>query len=75
MDIAKQVYRPDIYATAAKELIKEGKLKAADFPDFATESGFKPAQVDFIDGLTYDGKTPNAYIDQFKIGLKGNEKP
>jgi nitrate/nitrite transport system substrate-binding protein len=71
MDIARQVYRPDVYAAAAKELIAEGKLKAADFPDFATESGFRAPTAEFIDGVTYDGRKPNAYLEQFKIGLKG----
>ena len=75
MDVAKKVYRPDIYAEAAKELIAEGKMKASDFPDFATETGFKPAQDDFLDGIVYDGSKPNAYIDSFKIGLKGTDKP
>lgn len=74
MDIAKSVYRPDIYTQAAKELIAEGKLKASDFPDFSTEDGFKPTQSDFIDGVSYDGKQPNAYLDSFKIGLKGKDK-
>ncbi len=74
MDIAKSVYRPDIYAQAAKELIAEGKLKASDFPDFNTEDGFKPPQSDFIDGVSYDGKQPNAYLESFKIGLKGKDK-
>ena len=50
MDIAKKVYRPDIYAIAAKELIKEGKVKAEDFPDFAKETGFRAPQTQFIDG-------------------------
>jgi nitrate/nitrite transport system substrate-binding protein len=72
MDIAKDVYRPDIYAIAAKELIEEGKLPASAFPDFATETGFKPAQSEFIDGVTYDGTQPNAYLEQFPIGLKGD---
>ena len=31
-------------------------------------------QTTFIDGLAFDGKQPNAYIDQFKIGLKGSDK-
>lgn len=74
MDIAKKVYRPDIYALAAKELISEGKLKATEFPDFAKETGFKAPQKEFIDGVTYDGKKPNDYLKQFKIGLKGNDK-
>ncbi len=75
LDTAKKVYRSDLYTVAAKELIAEGKLKASDFPDFAKESGFKPATADFIDGVSYDGRTPNAYLSKLKIGLKGNEKP
>lgn len=73
MDTAKKVYRADIYAEAAKELIAEGKMKASDFPDFAKETGFKPATREFIDGVTYDGSKPNAYIDSLKIGLKGKD--
>ena len=73
MDVAKQVYRPDIYAAAAQELIAEGKLKAADFPDFATETGFRAPSAEFIDGISYDGRKPNAYLNQFKIGLKGED--
>lgn len=73
MDIAKKVYRPDIYAAAAKELIAEGKVKAEDFPDFATETGYRPPQTEFIDGVTYDGTKPNDYLKKFKIGLKGEE--
>jgi len=73
-DIAKKVYRPDIYAKAAKALIAEGKANAADFPDFASESGFKPAQTHFIDNIVYDGSQPNAYLEKFAIGLKGDSK-
>jgi len=74
MEMAKKIYRPDIYATAAKELIAEGKLKASDFPNFAKETGFKGPQKGFIDGVVYDGRKPNAYINQFKIGLKSKDK-
>lgn len=74
MDIAKKVYRPDIYATAAKELIAEGKMKASEFPNFDKEDGFKPVQKEFIDGVSYDGKQPNAYLKKFNIGLKGQDK-
>ncbi|NKI17915.1 ABC transporter substrate-binding protein [Spongiibacter sp. KMU-166] len=70
MDIAKKVYRPDIYAIAAQELIAEGKMKASEFPDFTTETGFKPPQSEFIDGITFDGSKPNEYLNKFKIGLK-----
>jgi nitrate/nitrite transport system substrate-binding protein len=73
MDMAKKVYRPDIYAVAAKELIAEGKVDAKDFPDFATETGYKSPQTEFIDGITFDGTKPNAYLQQFPIGLKGEE--
>jgi len=75
MDMAKKVYRPDIYAKAAQALIAEGKMKPSDFPDFAKETGYKPPQTQFIDGITYDGHKPNAYLAKFKIGLKGNAKP
>jgi len=73
-DIAKKVYRPDIYAAAAKELITEGKVKAKDFPDLKTESGFRKPQKHFIDNIVYDGKEPNAYLQKFNIGLKNKDK-
>lgn len=74
MDIAKKVYRPDIYALAAKELIAEGKMQASDFPDFGKETGFRAPQAEFIDGVTYDGTKPNEYLNKFKIGLKGKDQ-
>ena len=74
METAKKVYRPDLYAEAAKELIAEGTMKASDFPDFATETGFKAPQTEFIDGVTYDGTKPNEYLNKFSIGLKGSDK-
>ena len=73
MDIAKQVYRPDIYQFAVSELLKEGRMKATDFPDFKTEDGFRSPQTHFIDGITYDGKQPNTYLKQFAIGLKDDQ--
>lgn len=71
---AKSVYRPDIYATAAKALIADGKLKAEDFPNFDEETGYKPPQTEFIDDITYDGTKPNDYLKAFDIGLKGDDK-
>ena len=71
MDMAKKVYRPDIYMQAAKELIAEGKAKPTDFP---TTDGFKGPQSGFIDGVVYDGRKPNAYIESLKIGLKAKDK-
>ena len=73
-DIAKKVYRPDIYAVAAKELIAEGKVKSKDFPDFAKENGYKKPQEHFIDNIVYDGSKPNAYLKKFKIGLSSDNK-
>tara|TARA_R110002073_G_scaffold108803_1_gene244488 strand:- start:7203 stop:8534 length:1332 start_codon:yes stop_codon:yes gene_type:complete len=74
MDIAMKVYRPDIYAVAANELIAEGKVKRKDFPDFASETGFKPPQTEFIDGVIYDGTQPNVYLEKLTIGLKSTDK-
>ena len=71
IDTAKQVYLPAVYQEAAKELVAEGKASAADFPA-ADEQGFRAPSNEFIDGLTYDGRQPNAYINQFKIGLKAD---
>ncbi|OZB73563.1 MAG: nitrate ABC transporter substrate-binding protein, partial [Halothiobacillus sp. 13-55-115] len=75
VDTAKSVYKPDIYQKAALALIAEGKFKPSQFPDFATETGFKPVTDTFIDKITYDAHKPNDYLAQFKIGLKGNEMP
>ncbi|MEM1190822.1 MAG: CmpA/NrtA family ABC transporter substrate-binding protein [Pseudomonadota bacterium] len=71
-ETAASVYRPDIYAAAAQELIAEGLMEPADFPDFASESGYRPEQKEFIDGVAYDGNRPNAYLDKFAIGLKAD---
>lgn len=68
-ETAAKVYRPDLYQAAAEALIDDGIMTAADFPDFATESGFKPPQPEFIDNITYDGSKPNAYLEKFEIGL------
>jgi len=73
MDIAKKVYRPDIYRAAAKALIAEGKAKASDFPP-EKETGFKKPSADFIDGVVFDGTKPNDYLNKFAIGLKGKQK-
>jgi nitrate/nitrite transport system substrate-binding protein len=72
-ETAKSVYRPDVYRAAAEALIAEGKMKPADFPDFAKETGFRAPQSGFIDGVTYDGTKPNEYLSKFAIGLKGDE--
>ena len=70
-ETAKKVYLPAVYQAAAADLVAEGKAKASDFPP-AGEEGFRAPTNEFIDGLTYDGHKPNAYIEQFKIGLKAD---
>ncbi|MCH2342279.1 hypothetical protein ACGFZ7_21545 [Pseudomonas sp. NPDC047963] len=71
LDMAKQVYRPEIYREAATALIEDGLMTAEDFPP-ADEDGFREPLADTIDGIAYDGHTPNAYLEQFAIGLKGD---
>jgi nitrate/nitrite transport system substrate-binding protein len=70
-EVARSVYRPDIYLEAAKLLVDEGHVDEADFP-WQTD-GYREATAEFIDGVTYDGRTPNAYIDSLSIGLKSGE--
>ncbi|RME63869.1 MAG: nitrate ABC transporter substrate-binding protein [Alphaproteobacteria bacterium] len=71
-DVAKSVYRPDIYLAAARQLIAEGKARAEDFP--FDSDGYRAPQTDFIDGIAFDGHKPNAYLAQFPIGLKGDQR-
>ncbi|MBM1816002.1 CmpA/NrtA family ABC transporter substrate-binding protein [Pseudosulfitobacter pseudonitzschiae] len=72
-ETARSVYRPDIYLDAARLLVDEGNAAEADFP--WDSDGYKaptPA-ADVIDGIPFDGKAPNAYIDSLPIGLKSGE--
>ena len=72
-EVAKSVYKPSIYLEAAKSLIDDG-YATEDMFDFASD-GYKaptPAE-DIIDGIAYDGKAPNAYLDSLPIGLKGDQ--
>jgi nitrate/nitrite transport system substrate-binding protein len=72
-ETAQSVYRPDIYLDAARLLVDEGMADEADFP--WDSDGFKaptPSE-DIIDGIAYDGRTPNAYLESLPIGLKGTQ--
>jgi nitrate/nitrite transport system substrate-binding protein len=71
-ETAKKTYRPDVYVEAAKALIAEKKANAVDF-DLASD-GFRPPSKEFIDGIEYDGRKPNAYIEKLSLGLKGQQK-
>jgi len=53
-------------AESAKRLVAEGKLTAADVPE---TDGYAPP-AGFMDGVVYDGRKPNLYLQALKIGLK-----
>ncbi|SEM92520.1 nitrate/nitrite transport system substrate-binding protein [Gemmobacter aquatilis] len=67
-ETAKSVYKPELYKAAAEAVIADGHATAEMF-DFDAD-GYREPTAEFIDGVTYDGKTPNAYIDSLTIGLK-----
>jgi nitrate/nitrite transport system substrate-binding protein len=70
---AMSVYLPDVYLKAAELLVKDGKAKKEDFP-FGSDGYREPTPAaDVIDGIPYDGRKPNAYIDAAPIGLKSNQ--
>ncbi|MEM8793774.1 MAG: CmpA/NrtA family ABC transporter substrate-binding protein [Pseudomonadota bacterium] len=71
-EMAKKVYKPEIYLKAARMLVDEGLANEADFP--WESDGYKDPQTEFIDDITYDGRKPNAYLEQFPIGLKGDQR-
>ena len=64
---AAEVYKPAIYRAAAEALIADQKLDAKDLPE---TDGYKAPTAEFIDGIAYDGRKPNAYLRLFPIGLK-----
>lgn len=72
-EMAKSVYKPALYEAAAKSLIDDGLMTADQF-DFDADGYRAPTPAaDIIDGIGYDGKAPNAYLDSLPIGLKANE--
>ncbi len=70
-EVARKVYKPDVYLAAAKLLVAEGKVDKNDFP--WESDGYRDPQADFIDGITYDGRKPNDYLAKFPIGLKADQ--
>ncbi|MDF1776824.1 MAG: CmpA/NrtA family ABC transporter substrate-binding protein [Rhizobiaceae bacterium] len=72
-EVAKSVYRPDIYLEAAKLVVDDSNADAADFPWDSDGYREPTPATDIIDGVAYDGKKPNAYIDSLSIGLKSNQ--
>ncbi len=72
-EVAKSVYKPEIYLEAARQLVDEGLANEADFP--WDSDGYKAATPgeDVIDGIPFDAHAPNAYIDSLPIGLKSGQ--
>ena len=73
-EVARSVYKPETYLEAARMLVDEGLADEADFP--WDSDGYKaptPA-ADVIDGIPYDGRAPNAYLESLPIGLKGAQR-
>ncbi|NUB45715.1 ABC transporter substrate-binding protein [Fertoebacter nigrum] len=66
---AAEVYMPAVYLKAARLLVDEGLANEADFP--WDSDGYRAPTAEFIDGVTYDGRAPNAYLESLPIGLKG----
>jgi nitrate/nitrite transport system substrate-binding protein len=71
--VAKQVYRPDVYVAAARELADAKLLAEADVP-WKTD-GYRPPTSEFVDGKTYDGRKPNEYLASLAIGHKDSALP
>ncbi|MCC5808111.1 MAG: ABC transporter substrate-binding protein [Opitutales bacterium] len=66
-ETARRVYQPEVFKEAARRLIAEGHLPADYLPE---TDGYKAPDSNFIDGVTYDGRQPTAYLRQFEIGHK-----
>ncbi len=64
-EVARRVYRPDVYRAAAEALIATGQMDATALPD---TSGYRPPSSAFIDGVEFDARAPNAYLAKFAIG-------
>jgi nitrate/nitrite transport system substrate-binding protein len=67
-EVARSVYLPDLYLEAARLLVEEGFVQEADFP--WDSDGYREVTDEFIDGIAYDGRKPNEYIESLDIGLK-----
>jgi nitrate/nitrite transport system substrate-binding protein len=70
-ETARKVFKPAIYLEAARLLVAEGKARHEDFP--WDTSGYRQPVAVAIDGVRYDGRAPNAFLDALPIGLKGDQ--
>ena len=69
-EMARKVYRPDLYLAAAGKLVEAGTIPAEAVPE---TDGYREPTNRFIDGMTYDGHKPNDYLAGFAIGLKSGQ--
>ena len=69
--IAKKVYRADLYRAAAEEMIAAGTLDATALPP---ANSAVAGQSKFIDGVEFDARAPNAYLAKLSIGQQGVAK-
>lgn len=69
-ETASKVYRSDLYRKAAAELIADGLMQAGDLP---ADDAYSAGESDFIDGVSFDARQPNAYLAQFAIGQQGGK--
>lgn len=67
-DTVREIYKPDVYLTAAKMLLDEGKIEKDEIP--WTSDGYKPVTTDFIDGISYNARDPIGYLNSHIIGNK-----
>jgi nitrate/nitrite transport system substrate-binding protein len=63
-ETVRSVYKPDVWREAAQRLVAENQLAASDVP---STDGYAPPDAGFIDGVVYDGKRPNAYLQSLAI--------
>ncbi|MDD7972589.1 CmpA/NrtA family ABC transporter substrate-binding protein [Roseinatronobacter sp. HJB301] len=71
-DVAESVFLADLFMDAAQSLVDDGLAPADAFP-FDTD-GYRAVVDHAIDGIPFDGRTPNDYIDSLPIGLKGDQR-
>ena len=70
--IAQSVFLSDLFLDAAQSLVDDGLAPRDAFP--FDSDGYRDVADHAIDGIPYDGRTPNAYIDSLPIGLKGEQR-
>lgn len=71
-EVAESVFLDDVFLKAAQSLVDDGLAPADAFP-FDTD-GYRDVADHAIDGVPFDGRTPNAYVDSLNIGLKGAQQ-